>query len=355
MVVLHHLAITYGASGDWYYNESLAGFPEIVPYSMFTATNQAFFMGMFFFISAYFMVPSLLKKGSSKFSKERLIRLGIPTLLFFFFLHPLTVFIKNRFIAGEEVSLVEYIFRYKIFGFGPMWFVEALLIFTFLYVLSKLIWKNTKINKPIPFPGGWRILFFAFLIGLGQYIIRIWLPVGWAMPFTSFQFPHFLQYIFLFIAGIMAYEHKWMDAITLKMGWSWFIFVQAMIFIGFPVVFIAGGATEGNIDAYLGGLTWQSFSYAIWEQLVGFGMIMALFGIFKFRMNAQNSFAKKLSASAYGVYVFHTPLLVLVSAVFLDFQIPQFFKFIVLAPVALILCFAVGFIIKNTPAARKVF
>lgn len=354
LVALHHLAITYGASGDWYYNESSAGFPEIVPYSMFTATNQAFFMGMFFFISAYFMVPSLRKKGSGQFSKERLIRLGIPTLLYFFFLHPLAVFIRYKFIMGEDVSLVDYIFRYKIFGFGPMWFVEALLIFTFIYVLFKSLW-NRNTTRAISFPSSGVILLFAFLIGLGQYVIRMWLPVGWSMPFTSFQFPHFLQYILLFIAGIIAYENNWMDAINSKMGWNWFIFVQVMIFVSFPIVFIAGGAMEGNIEPFMGRGAWQSFAYAMWEQFVGIGLILALFGIFKSRLNRQNSLAKKLSASAYGVYVFHAPLLVLVSAVFLDFQIPQFFKFIVLAPVALILCFTVGYLVKKAPITRKIF
>ena len=110
LVVLHHLSITYGASGSWYYNESAAGFPEIVPYSMFTATNQAFFMGMFFFISAYFIAASLNKKGSIRFLKERLVRLGVPTILFFFFLHPLTVFIVNRFIRTKEVSTLRLYF-----------------------------------------------------------------------------------------------------------------------------------------------------------------------------------------------------------------------------------------------------
>lgn len=48
LVVLLHLNITYGGPGDWYYNESEAGFPEIILQAMFNITNQAFFMGMFF-------------------------------------------------------------------------------------------------------------------------------------------------------------------------------------------------------------------------------------------------------------------------------------------------------------------
>lgn len=351
LVVLHHLAITYGASGGWYYRESDANFPEVLPYSMFSATNQAFFMGMFFFISAYFTVPSLTKKGRGQFSKDRLIRLGIPTLLFFFVLHPSAVFIVNSFIHGEEVSLSDYIFEYHIFGFGPMWFVEALMIFTLLYLLLKQLGKKISISAP----DSKTIILVALLTGLGQFIIRIWLPVGWSMYFTNFQLPHFLQYIVLYGAGILAYQNNWLDSINLKMGWRWFIFVQVLIFIVFPLLFFLGGAADGKVGAFLGGMTWQNLAYAIWEQLIGFGMIVGLFGIFKGRWNFQNSFTKKLSASAYGVYVFHTPILVLISATFLDFQINQFLKFIILAPICLTLCFGFGFLLKKLPVIRNIF
>lgn len=95
LVVLHHLSITYGAPGGWYYNESEAGFPEVLFMSMFVATNQSFFMGMFFMISAFFIIPSLERKGTGKFITDRLLRLGIPLLVFYFLLNPLTVFIRN--------------------------------------------------------------------------------------------------------------------------------------------------------------------------------------------------------------------------------------------------------------------
>jgi len=58
-------------------------------------------------------------------------------------------------------------------GFGPMRFVEELLI-------------------------------FAFIIGLRQFIIRIWLPVGWSFAGSTFLIPLFSQYILLFAFGIIA-------------------------------------------------------------------------------------------------------------------------------------------------------
>ena len=52
LVVLHHLAITYGAPGLWYYKEEALDPVSSILLSLFVATNQAFFMGMFFMISA---------------------------------------------------------------------------------------------------------------------------------------------------------------------------------------------------------------------------------------------------------------------------------------------------------------
>ena len=106
---------------------------------------------------------------------------------------------------------------------------------------------------------------------------------------------------------------------------------------------------EGDISAFMGGVTWQSLAYALWEQAVGFGMIVALFGIFKMKLNNQGTVAKRLSASAYAVYVFHATILVGLAYLFLNFDIPQFWKFVVLAPVALIVSFVVAHLVKKLP------
>ena len=204
LVVLLHLNITYGAPGSWFYNESQAGFPEIIPMAMFNATNQAFFMGMFFFISAFFILPSIHRKGTGKYLKDRLIRLGIPLLFFYFILCPLTVFIHNRFIKGEDHSYFDYIINGWGCGFKPLWFVKALLLFTVIYLMIKPL----KFNMRLEFPKTKFILLAAMLIAMLQFVIRIWLHVGWSFSFTGFQFPHFVQYIFLFTSRIIAYQNN---------------------------------------------------------------------------------------------------------------------------------------------------
>jgi len=64
LVLFHHAAITYGASGDWYYTEVRNG-PELSSQlmSLFTGFNQAFFMGLFFLLAGYFTPGALERHG----------------------------------------------------------------------------------------------------------------------------------------------------------------------------------------------------------------------------------------------------------------------------------------------------
>lgn len=349
LVVLQHFNITYGGPGDWYYNESEAGFPEIIPQAMFNITNQSFFMGMFFMISAFFTVASLSRKTTGRFIKERLIRLGIPLVVYYFILNPLTNFINWRYIRHEEVTLLGFITNPRAQGFGPMWFVEALLILTFIYLLVRPL----RFNIPIKFPSTLTILIVAVFTGILQFIIRIRMPAGWSQSFTNFQFPFFLQYILLFIAGIKAYQNNWLESITFRMAKRWFIFAQAMIWTVLPTMLYFGGKEYG-IESFVGRGTWQSFSWAVWEQVTGFAMIIGLLGLGKKFADLQGSIARHLSDSAYGVYVFHPPVILGISALFLNFHINQLLKFIVLAPVALVSCFIVAWTLRKIPGINRI-
>jgi len=174
------------------------------------------------------------------------------------------------------------------------------------------------------------------------------------MPFTSFQFPFFVQYIFLFLFGIIAYQNKWFDSITFKTGKQWFIAAQILIFIGFPMLTILGGVTETGTDNFMGGLKWQSLGYAVWEQITGISLIIGLIGLGKKYLNRQGTLVKLLSDSAYGVFVFHTPIIVGISVLFASWAIYPPLKFIVLAPVVLVTCFIFAGLLKKIPGVNKV-
>src|SRR5271157_4133423 len=81
LVIMHHLAITYGASGSFYYHDTTNTLTALL-LTILVTIDQAFFMGLFFLISAYFTPGAYDRKGTGPFLRDRLLRLGIPLLIY---------------------------------------------------------------------------------------------------------------------------------------------------------------------------------------------------------------------------------------------------------------------------------
>ena len=60
LVFLVHIAMTYGASGLWYYKEGQLTGPEYYVFLAFTCVCQAFFMGLLFLLAGYFTPASYM-------------------------------------------------------------------------------------------------------------------------------------------------------------------------------------------------------------------------------------------------------------------------------------------------------
>ena len=133
-VVLHHVAMVYGASAPYYYVEppfvDPNGFKALL---IFALTNQAWHMGAFFLLAGYFTPRSFDRKGSVTFIKDRLIRLGIPLVVYLFVLNPIAelgVYLMPSELTGITGNPTWDIYP-DLIGLGPLWFVAMLLTFSF--------------------------------------------------------------------------------------------------------------------------------------------------------------------------------------------------------------------------------
>jgi glucan biosynthesis protein C len=185
LVILHHLAIGYGASGDNIYVEAgEISTVSTILMTLFVAINQAFFMGFFFMISSYFAPGSYDRKGPGPFVLDRLKRLGIPLLFYIVVLDPLLRYVMARY-NGFSGSLGQYLrlhlqntWDYKALGVGPLWFVAVLLIFSLVYVVWRLVFRSPVSPPPSEgkAPSNLTIAGFALALGLLTFVVRIWIP-----------------------------------------------------------------------------------------------------------------------------------------------------------------------------------
>jgi fucose 4-O-acetylase-like acetyltransferase len=92
-------------------------------------------MGAFFFLSGYFSSLSLKRKSRTTFLKAKLIRLGLPTLLFTFLGKPLQL-IPIRLGKGQVLTFENIFLGYwrGLRGVqGPVWYCAVLVVFDALY------------------------------------------------------------------------------------------------------------------------------------------------------------------------------------------------------------------------------
>lgn len=354
LIVLLHLAITYGAPGSWYYREvefESLGMATSVFFILFNATIQAFSLGFFFFISAYFTRASLERKSCGRFAADRLLRLGIPLVFYCVVINPLLIFALWGNGRPLTVFLIDYIKHTKSLGVGPLWFVETLLYFSFAYCIwRRLFSPSSHANGQSAVPGNIAAACYALCVGLVSFIVRIWLPVGWNFELLNLQFPFFSQYIGMFALGIIAHKNNWFERVSDAQGRFWLI-IGCVLIATFPV-FLVIASNGGGIEAAVGGLHWQSFYYAVWEQFVCVAMVIGLSTLFRRRFNSQGTFAKTLSSSAYGVFIFHAPVIIFFSRMLKPVALHPFVKFLVTAPAALILSFSAAYVIKKLPGAK---
>ena len=148
LVIFHHAGQAYGDGGDWAYHPSNPA--EFMPWIWhFFSVNAAFFMGLFFLISGYFVSTSFDKQGTKVFVQKKLIRLGIPLLL-----------------MGGLLSILS-----SKLEIGHIWYIESLLVFCLIYALIRLICKpiNGECSSKPTIIG---LLIFGGVMGIIRHDVR---------------------------------------------------------------------------------------------------------------------------------------------------------------------------------------
>lgn len=358
LVVLHHTFITYGASGGWYYKQPTDKIGALIPMTMFVAINQSFFMGFFFFLSAYFIRPSYERKGRVRFVSDRVVRLGMPLVFYSFVLSPFMIYLIYYFAKGHHIGYLAFLSGFDDWiDFGVLWFVVALLLFTLVYALGRKVLVDRRgeglevLRRGLPSMGG--ILLFAVGIGVISFLVRLIFPVGWVLKPLGFQFGHFTQYISLFVLGIVASKNDWLNRLEYRTGKKFLVAVVLLVLF-FPVFYVIKVKLDMPLEWYSGGFHWQSLLYAVWEQVIGFSIIVLLLTWGKERWNRSSALLSGLSRSAFAVYIFHPLVVISLSLAVRNWSIDPAMKLLFVAPLAVIGSFLLGSLLVRIPGIKKI-
>jgi glucan biosynthesis protein C len=362
LVIVGHMAITYGAPvGDWYYREQgevSTVFAVLV--MLLLGIGASFLLGLFYMISGYFTPGPYDRKGPGPFLVDRLKRLGLPLVFYAVVINPLVTY-WAAVHGGYEGSLLKYVPTHVPVltkaSISVLWFVEALLAFSLVYALVRLLTQARRAREEVAsaaLPSNRSIALFALLLGLATFVVRIWAPMGWWWEPLHQEPAHFPHYIGFFVVGLVAYRHSWFSRISAAQvrPWRW---VALALVPMFPALAIAAGALRGEMDpAVNGGLTWLSLAYSLWEGFMGTAMVMVELVWCRDHLDHQGRLLRSMSAASYAVYVLHPLLIVPLALALSGIRLDLSLKFLLVAPLAVALCFLIGYGVRKLPLVRGV-
>ena len=217
LVVIHHVALVYGAYTPFYYVEPPFNRGMLV----FGLVNQSWFMGAFFLIAGYVTPGSFDKKGAASFLKDKILRLGIPILIFFFVLGPISelgryLMPTSRTGTTAGPGWQDYP---RFLGLGPLWFAAMLLIFSIGYAAWRSLMRK-QTSWPVNESTRLRylpILVFIPALATASYLFRMAVPMG--KEILGFPTLSYLaQYLSFYVLGAVAYRRGWFGHLSQSMG-----------------------------------------------------------------------------------------------------------------------------------------
>ncbi len=365
LVVLMHVAATYGAGeAAWFYREP--GEKNVLIYAIMMllgGIGSAFTMGLLFLVAGYFTPRAYDRKGAGPFLIDRFKRLGIPLLVFEVVILQLVNYPVSVH-GGDTRSLGQYLVDHfrglTTIGDGPVWFLLELLIFCIGYAVWRRVADRashrTKTDQRVETnpPNNWAIAAFALGLGIATFIVRIWALVGVYYEPLHLELAHAPQYIALFAVGLVVYRRNWLSRFTAAQvrPWRWIALVFSLLM--FPLV-VAAGALSGQLDpGGAGGLNWLSLAYSLWEGFMCVSMVIVVLAWFRQRFNHQGRLAKAMSDNCFAVYVIHPLILVWLALALGGFQMNLSLKFLLVAPIAVALCYGVAYLIRRIPFVKSV-
>lgn len=360
LVILHHIAVGYGGSGAWLVYESsfypIEGLTVII-FTLFNAINQSYFMAFFFLLAGYFTPRSFEKKGTSTFSKDRLIRLGIPLVVYAAIVSPIAEFIARNYAYAQGWSFLDIIqnrIDNIIIGVDHLWFLLALLFFAGFYVVYRRLKPASSSNESeSSFPKDKLIIAAIVTVAIISYIIRIVSPIGYSF-FFNFQFGHFTHYAFMFWIGILAYYGKWFDKLQSSQAKRW-IGLAIITVLLLPVLLLAFiNLSSPDFTPFLGGLTIESLIYSFWESFALISISIGTLYVFKTRLNRSNRVLNNMGGSAYTAYIIHAIVIVVLMIIMIPVVLPAFLKAVIVAVIGVPLVFGLSALIRKIPGFSRV-
>lgn len=348
-VIVAHAATAYVVDVGWYYEERTTSTVSEIVLSFPVFLGGIWGLSPLLVLAGLLSVPSLARRGAGAFVRARLVRLGVPLLLFAAVVDPLADWI------GDTAEGRGHPFPYYLADVGgdrdvgPMWFVAAILVFSVGFAVLRAV-------RPSPARSGQlRLRHLAAIAAvIAALDVLVWLRWGYfSDTWMDLNWQHWPQAAGLFALGVLAAERPHplprraeRDARR----------VAVLGMLALCALAVWSLVQDLDTPAFVQpGLRWETVAFATVDGVVAIALSIWVMAWFARRWDGEpNPLTRRAARGSYATYVLHPVPMVLLSWALAGVAVVPEVKLLVLAVVAVPVCFAVGYAVTRLPGVRSV-
>ena len=367
VVTLHGAMIYMDSPPEWWY---VSDTQRSLIFTAVALLIDVPIMMVLFFLAAYFVLPSLIKRDQKTFLKDKFIRIGAPWIFGVLLLTPPTVY-----FAYYSRNVPMGLFQFWATDFWQVryqqsvyWYLGVLFLF---FVLFSVVYRSNRwlqsVPGPVPLSPGLVLGVFWGLTTLAIFFMSEWhVPEGWfacsyVLVVQPWRTPLYVGY---FILGIIACRNGWFTARGYQprlIPWAtlWFLlgtgyFANRFNCDRLQII----KHIHRLIHTYILGQSKLALNieHAILFNTLCLSSLLAGVAFFQRYLNGGGRFWKGLSANSYGIYYIHPLILYPLACCFLGVTFSPYAKAVLVISTALLASWAVSaFVLRKIPGLRRAF
>jgi fucose 4-O-acetylase-like acetyltransferase len=285
---------------------------------------------LLFLVAGLLTPPSLDRKGTGRFVRDRLLRLGVPFAVFALLLWPLLEYALFR-LLGEAPGLWAYLREEGSLDTGVLWFVGALLIFSLAYAVWDWVRRGHAVRLR---QGEVRLGYLALLavaVTVATFLLRLVVPFESDNKYVDLNLWEWPACAALFGLGIIASRTGWLTAVPDRLRRQSRTVTLAAVLAA--AAFAASAVALSVAEEHLwGGWHWPAFVFAAGESILSvFGPVWLL-GVAQRHLNRRLRWASPAVArSSYGAFMLQGLVLIGLAVVLRPLPLPAEIKALIVA------------------------
>jgi glucans biosynthesis protein C len=333
LLIAHHVGQAYGPTGgSWPIKEAT----KAAILGPFFTVNRSFFMSLFFLVSGYLVARSYDGKPGWPFVKGRLLRLGLPVVVFGILMVP------HQLFVFPAPGMAEPGVAWPI-DVGYLWFLEHLLLFSLGYAAWRTVLGRRgaeRTDKPLR---AWQVVAFSALLAPILAVTRIPFPIDrwdYLLGFFRVAFADLPRDLAFFVLGIVAFRRKWFETVSARAGHAWLGIGMALAAfwyayeLGLNKVIPLEGTAFDVVR-----VTWEAFFCS--------SICIGLVVLFREMVTVHGRLAQTLGKSQYAAYIFHVPVILTFQYAAFQISLPPFAKFALVTLVSIPATFAMAALVRK--------